>query len=143
MPVVFVEPGGHLQWYEPDMETPTTTTGSLSFSTPAMDKLVSIMKKPRPDIDQSFTSTLDKSFAQHGLKVVTCDRYPMPDILRPFFCHTQIMTYEALCEKLESQGLVEPAKAAKEHLREVKEEIRKGAGVAQEFLWCVGQKGTV
>ena len=136
------EPGGYLQWYEPDMGTTTVTTGSLSFNTPAVDKLVSIMKKPNPNADHSFSATLDQSFVQQGLELVTFDRYPMRDTLRPFFCHTQIMTYEALCEKLEQQGMLEPVKSAREHLQEVKDEFQKGAAIAQEFVCCIGRKGT-
>ena len=129
-----------MQWYEPDMGTTIVTTGSLSFNTPAVDKLVSVMKKPRPD--HSFAATLDESFAQQGLELVTFDRYHMRETLRPFFCHTQIMTYEALCEKLEQQGMLEPAKAARQHLQEVKDEFQIGAAIAQEFVCCIGRKGT-
>ena len=136
-------PGGYVQWYEPDMATTTVTTGSLSFSTPAVDKLVSIMKKPRPDIDHISVASLDQTFEKNGLEPVALDRYPMRDTLRPAFCHTQILTYEALCEKLDQQGMTEPARAAREHLQEVKGEFQRGAAIAQEFVCCIGRKGTV
>ena len=85
---------------------------------------------------------IDKTFAHQDLEVVAFDRYPMRDVLRPIFSHTQIMAYEAICEKLQEHGLTDAAKAAKDHIQEVRQEFKKGAAIAQEFLCCVGRKSS-
>lgn len=124
------------------MSTTTVTTGSLSFPTPAVDKLVFIMKKPTPNTDSSFAASLDKMFAEQGLDVVAFERYPMRDALRLIFCHTQIMGYEAMCEHLEVCGQNEVAKARRDYLHEVGQEFKKRAALAPEFICCVGRKSS-
>ncbi len=46
-----VEPGGYLQWSEPDMMSTSATTISPSTSKSATEQLVKLMKKPGPLVE--------------------------------------------------------------------------------------------
>jgi hypothetical protein len=137
-----IEPGGYIQWYEPDNYAAKSTTGPLSFPTPATDQLIEQFKKPVPGCDTIFVQTLDKTFKEQGLEVVAYDRYPVRDVLRPHFSNTFFISYEAICKRFEQLGKTRLAKTSRQHISRLLEEFRNGAVIEQEFVFCVGRKPT-
>jgi hypothetical protein len=99
-----------------------------------------MFKNPTPGRNTEWIATLDKYFTQGGLELIAYEHYPVRDTLRPLFNLTIIMGYEARCKNLEEQGMIEQAKMAREHLKELTQEFRKGAVISGGQIGCIGRK---
>ncbi|MCJ1385651.1 hypothetical protein MMC17_008774 [Xylographa soralifera] len=137
--VSLLKPGGYLQWFEPLPLSAQTVRPAPDFESPAVDRLTVQWHKPKPTSTYDWVEGLPEAYRKEGLEVVAADRIPMAQRYRFFWGHSQLAGLEDVAADVKMLG-VERSEALKQWIKELDEEMSKGACVDTSFTCVVGRQ---
>ena len=131
------EPGGYLQWSDPDIPSWRIRTTGPGKKTEALEKLMDISQSKDERFKPTWTARLPEIFREHGLSSVEADiKDPSLDLIMPLH-ECNLLIHELLARKAQN---TEWAEAVKNILPEVLRETREGAAYDFTRVVVVGQK---
>lgn len=144
-----LKPDGYLQWLDADPLSSQAVGIAPTTPKSEVEKMVALMRQPRPGSSFEWIPQLDLIFGQQRLEIVAHDRIPMVDSYRTCLNHCHLMGYEEYLwtkclNENKDEREVGRRGAAEEEIKDVLErlgvEFREGASMDTEFFCIVGRK---
>lgn len=143
--ILTVEPGGYLQWVDPDNQTvrtektkPRGQSGNLDENpTENLDQLMSLLKSQDPRLNPRWVPELPSIFSGSGLVDVKTDVHETPPHLAFLMHECGLVMHELIARKTQNEGMV---KEVKRLLPLAVEETRKGAYLNTTKYCITGRK---
>lgn len=145
MRTLTAEPGGYLQWVDPDnqtVRTETTKTRGQSESlgekqTEYLDQLMSLLKSQDPRLNPSWIPELPGIFSESGLVDVKTDVHETPPHLAFLMHECGLIMHELIARKTRNENM---AGEVRRLLPLAVEETRKGAYLNTTKYCITGRK---
>lgn len=135
--VFFVEPGGYLQWGEPDIASFRIEKTNPGNKVDALSKLLKISQPQDTRFSPKWVPNLPTLFTDGGLENVQSDVRDAPPHLALAKHENALPVHEFIARKLRNEGLIQELKKL---IPEVAKETRQGACWAFTRWTVVGRK---